>query len=84
MFFNLKEKNETLITSIPKQEQISHFRPIALCDVVVKGITKIISNCLKVLIPKLVGEQQCSFVSGRQGIHNVLIVEEDGKKGGWR
>lgn len=71
--------NETPITLIPKQnlsKRISHFHPIVLCNVVVKGITKIIANWLKALMPGLVGEQQCSFVSGRQGIDNVVIVQK--------
>lgn len=70
--------NDTLITLIPKQDQlerISHFRPITLCNVIVEGI-KLISNQIKVLMPGIVGEQQCSFVQGRQGIDNIVIVQE--------
>lgn len=69
--------NETLITLILKKEApecISHFRPVMLCNVGIKGITKIIANRLKNLVPKLVSDQQCSFIPGRQRIDNVVIV----------
>lgn len=56
-----KKLNETLITLITKEQQlerISHLYPIALCNVVVKGITNIVTNLLKVLMQKLAGERQ--------------------------
>lgn len=54
---------------------MAHFRPIALSNVV-KIITKIIANRLKPVMSSLVGETQCSFILGRQGIDNVVIVQE--------
>lgn len=71
--------NQVLITLIPKQkvpEKITQFRPIALCNVLIKIITKVIANRLKGLLPKLVSENQCSFVPKRQGIDNVVILQE--------
>lgn len=83
------EINETLITWNPNQEhlkRISQFRLISLCNVVVKGIAKVVANILKTLMPYLIGEQQCIFVPGHQGIDIVVIVQEAvrkkiGKKG---
>lgn len=71
--------NKMLISFIPKQdypEKISHFRPVALCNVVVKLITKIIANRIKPLMTKLVREDRVSFIPGRQGIDNMIIVQE--------
>lgn len=75
----LMEMNETLITLIPKQnppEKLTHFRPISLCNVVAKIISKVIANRLKPLMSKLVGPNQCSFIPGRQAVDNVVIVQE--------
>lgn len=71
----------TFITLIPKQtipELISHFRPIALCNVVVKIITKIIANGLKSLMDKLLqtSPNQCSFIPCRQAIDNIALTQE--------
>lgn len=71
--------NENLISLIPKMdssETMSQFRPIALCNVVVKLITKITANQIKPLMLKLVGEEQASYVPGHQGIDNMIIVQE--------
>lgn len=59
--------NESLVTLILKQESLQlifQFRPIALCYVVVKCITKILANKLKPLMAKLAGETLCSFFLG--------------------
>ena len=53
--------NETLITLIPKvesPEHITQFRPISLCNVVVKVITKVIANRLKTVMSKLARPEQ--------------------------
>lgn len=49
------ELNNTLIILILKTSQpkeISQFRPISLCSVLYKLVTKVISNRFKVVIPK--------------------------------
>lgn len=64
---------------IPKEESptiISHFRPIVLCNVLAKVETKVVANRLKSLMPKLVNENQRSFIPGRQASDNVVLAQE--------
>ena len=56
----LKALNEYFIALIPKQEKATspdRFRPITLCNLIYKIISKVISNHLKPLLPTLVLEE---------------------------
>ncbi|CAN1162022.1 LINE-1 retrotransposable element ORF2 protein [Linum perenne] len=71
--------NETLITLIPKcpiPTGMSDFRPISLCNVAYKTITKCIANRLKGLMGSLTHPSQTSFVPGRHITDNILIIQE--------
>lgn len=73
------EMNESLITLIPKvkhPEDIKHFRPIALTNVITKIISKVIANRMKGLIDKMVSSSQCAFIPGRQAAENIIITNE--------
>ena len=71
--------NQTLITLIPKctdANYLSSFRPISLCNTIYKIVTKIIIQRLRPLLDKLVSPLQTTFVSGRRGLDNMIIVQE--------
>jgi hypothetical protein len=71
--------NETLLVLIPKVDgpsSLKQFRPISLCNVIYKTITKIIANRLQGIMPLLVGPHQCSFIKGRQSTDNIIIAQE--------
>lgn len=60
--------NETNIVLIPKEqnpETISQLRPISLCNVAYKLVTKVITNRLKNIMSELVCPNQSSFVKER-------------------
>ena len=71
--------NHTFISLIPKiNASTNHkdFRPISLCNVIYKIISKTIANRLKKIIPKLVSETQSAFMSERLISNNIIIAFE--------
>ena len=75
----VRDVNETNIVLIPKVEHpetIRDFRPISLCNVIYKTLTKVISTRLIRLMPKVISPNQCSFVPGRQGMDNIIVALE--------
>ncbi|KAH9673795.1 reverse transcriptase domain-containing protein [Citrus sinensis] len=52
------------------------FRPISLCPVMYKTVTKILANRLKGILPELIGPTQTSFVPGRQITENIVMAQE--------
>jgi hypothetical protein len=75
----LKALNATMITLIPKENEAKtpdRYRPIVLCNVVYKLISKVIENRLKPLLPTLVSQEQVGFVEGRQIMDNIIHAHE--------
>ncbi|CAA7030928.1 unnamed protein product [Microthlaspi erraticum] len=71
--------NMTNICLIPKTERprdMTEFRPISLCTVSYKIISKILSNRLKRHLPKIISETQSAFVARRLITDNILIAQE--------
>ena len=54
-------------------EEVSHFRPISLCNVTYKIISKIMVNKLKLLMAKLISQYQNAFIQGRNIFDNILL-----------
>eukprot|EP00253_Pinus_taeda_P002560 PITA_02560 len=75
----LPSLNSTFIALIPKEENSmtpDKFRPIALCNVIYKVISKVAANRLKPLLPMLISPEQSGYVEGRQILDGIILSNE--------
>jgi hypothetical protein len=75
----IKQINSTFIALIPKvnfPRTFSDFRPIALCNLCYKIISKIIAKRIRPILSRALSEEQLGFLKGRQILDAIGMTQE--------
>ena len=73
------EISNTIIALIPKIDSpntYKDFRPISLCNIVHKIITKVLVHRLRPILTNIIGPYQSSFLPGRGTSDNSIVLQE--------
>lgn len=73
------EISRTNLILIPKKDKalkVEHYRPISVCNVIYKIISKLLTMKLKPFVGALISASQSAFVPGRDIAENVVLLRE--------
>lgn len=75
----LRALSHTFLAKIPKgedAENIANIRPIALCNVFYKILTKLMAERLKKILPTIISQEQGGFVQDWRILDSIILPQE--------
>jgi len=69
--------NSAFLLLIPKEKgatSFDRFRPLSLCNIGYKIITKIMADQLKKIMPTIISKNQGGFIKGKNISDNIIVV----------
>jgi len=73
-----EEFSDTFLTLIPKvsnPQSVTQLKPIGLCNMTYKVVSKVLVDRIKPVFDTLIAPTQSSFAPGRQITHNIVIIQ---------
>ncbi|CAN0919242.1 Transposon TX1 uncharacterized 149 kDa protein [Linum grandiflorum] len=72
----IQDTNIVLLPKVDEPKGMKELRPISLCNVLYRLVAKVLANRLRRVMPKLISEEQSTFIVGRSIIDNVMVAFE--------
>ncbi|KAL9686789.1 hypothetical protein QQ045_031182 [Rhodiola kirilowii] len=65
-----------LILKVNNPNAPYEYKPISCCNIIYKIISSILASRLRLILPRIIGESQSAFITGRNIVDNISLAQE--------